>query len=177
MGGFYDKYLMEGVWLELIWTLLPGVVLIFLALPSLNLLYSMDEILHPGLTIKIVGNQWYWYYEYSDYGVPTIAYSSYMIMTQDLRYGEHRILEVDDCLICPIDTDVRVLVSAEDVIHSFSVPGLTIKVDAVPGRINVGSFRLKREGFYYGQCSEICGANHSFMPICVDGRSRSHFIS
>ena len=126
-------------------------------------------MIQPGLTIKIVGNQWYWNLEYADYGTDNLEYDSYMILTSDLKSGELRILEVDNRLKAPVNTEVRLLVTGEDVLHSFAVPALSLKVDAVPGRLNQGSFKILRSGVFYGQCSEICGANHSFMPIVVEG--------
>ena len=133
--------------------------------------------MRPGVTIKIVGHQWYWFYEYSDYGPETIEFDSYMIPTYDLKEGEQRLLEVDNRVKAPVQTEVRLLVTGEDVLHSFAVPSLSLKVDAVPGRLNQTSFMIKREGVFYGQCSEICGANHSFMPIVVEGVSLENYIS
>lgn len=173
---YYHKYLFEGVLIEVIWTLFPAGVLIFIALPSLKLLYLMDEVINPSLTVKVVGHQWYWSYEYSDYGTETIEFDSYMIPTSDLKKGDLRLLDVDNRLIVPIQTVVRVLVTGGDVLHSFAVPSLSVKIDAVPGRLNQTSFYLKRPGVFYGQCSEICGANHSFMPIVVEGVSLEKYM-
>lgn len=166
---FYHKYLFEGTLIEIIWTLIPAVILIFIAFPSLNLLYLMDEVIDPALTIKVVGHQWYWSYEYSDYGQESIEFDSYMVPTSDLEVGQLRLLEVDNRVIVPIQTQIRVLITAADVLHSFAVPALGVKLDAVPGRLNQTSFFIKRPGVFYGQCSEICGANHSFMPIVIEG--------
>ena len=174
--GYYHKYLFEGVLIEVIWTLFPAGVLIFIALPSLKLLYLMDEVINPSLTVKVVGHQWYWSYEYSDYGPETIEFDSYMVPTSDLKKGELRLLDVDNRLIVPIQTVVRVLVTGGDVLHAFAVPSLSVKIDAVPGRLNQTSFYLKRPGVFYGQCSEICGANHSFMPIVVEGVSLEKYV-
>lgn len=173
----YYKYLFEGTLIEIIWTLVPACVLIFIAFPSLKLLYLMDEVIDPALTIKAIGHQWYWSYEYSDYGTKTIEFDSYMIPTSDLNKGDLRLLEVDNRLIVPIQTQVRVLVTAADVLHAFAVPSLGVKVDAVPGRLNQTSFFLKRPGVFYGQCSELCGANHSFMPIVIEGVSLEKYVS
>lgn len=173
---YYHKYLFEGVLIEVIWTLFPAGVLILIALPSLKLLYLMDEVINPSLTVKVVGHQWYWSYEYSDYGSETIEFDSYMVPTSDLKKGELRLLDVDNRLIVPIQTVVRVLVTGGDVLHSFAVPALSVKIDAVPGRLNQTSFYLKRPGVFYGQCSEICGANHSFMPIVVEGVSLERYV-
>ncbi|YP_001031203.1 cytochrome c oxidase subunit II (mitochondrion) [Amphimedon queenslandica] len=164
-----NMYLVDAPVIEIIWTLIPAGVLMFIALPSLKLLYLMDEIGEPALTIKAVGHQWYWSYEYSDYGNSTVEFDSYMIPTSDLNSGDLRLLEVDNRLVVPIHTQVRVLVTGADVLHSFAVPSLAVKIDAVPGRLNQTNFLIKRPGVYYGQCSEICGANHSFMPIVIEG--------
>lgn len=137
----------------------------------------MDEVIDPALTIKVVGHQWYWSYEYSDYQPASIEFDSYMIPSSELRKGELRLLEVDNRLIVPIETEVRVLVTGGDVLHSFAVPALNVKIDAVPGRLNQTSFFLKRPGVFYGQCSEICGANHSFMPIVVEGVSLEKYMN
>lgn len=137
----------------------------------------MDEIMDPALTIKAIGHQWYWSYEYSDYRAETLEFDSYMVPTSDLNTGDFRLLEVDNRLVVPINTHVRVLVTGADVLHSFAVPSLAIKMDAVPGRLNQTSFFVKRPGTFYGQCSEICGANHSFMPIVVEAVSLNKYIS
>ena len=177
INRYYNKYLFEGTLIEIIWTLIPAGILVFIAFPSLKLLYLMDEAIDPALTIKVIGHQWYWSYEYSDYGPETIEFDSYMIPTSDLKTGDLRLLEVDNRLIVPIQTQVRVLVTAADVLHSFAVPSLAIKIDAVPGRLNQTNFFIKRPGVFYGQCSEICGANHSFMPIVIEAVSLDKYIS
>nr|YP_009742849.1 cytochrome c oxidase subunit II [Dipsastraea favus]QID91275.1 cytochrome c oxidase subunit 2 [Dipsastraea favus] len=166
---FYDRFLVDGTFLEIIWTIIPAVILVFIALPSLKLLYLMDEVVSPALTIKAVGHQWYWSYEYSDYEGETLGFDSYMLSTSDLTSGENRLLEVDNKLILPILTHIRLLVTGADVLHSFAVPSLGLKIDAVPGRLNQTGVFIKRPGVFYGQCSEICGANHSFMPIVIKG--------
>ena len=134
----------------------------------------MDEVIDPALTIKAIGHR---SYEYSDYGTKTIEFDSYMIPTSDLNMGDLRLLEVDNRLIVPIETPVRALVTAADVIHAFAVPSLGVKVDAVPGRLNQTRFFLKRPGVFYGQCSELCGANHSFMPIVIEAVSLEKYLS
>nr|YP_009058659.1 cytochrome c oxidase subunit II [Hyliota flavigaster]AIM46852.1 cytochrome c oxidase subunit II [Hyliota flavigaster] len=151
---------------ELIWTILPAAVLIMLALPSLRILYMMDEINEPSLTLKAIGHQWYWSYEYTD--LKDITFDSYMIPTADLPLGHFRLLEVDHRVIVPTGSTVRVIVTADDVLHSWAVPSLGVKTDAIPGRLNQTAFLANRPGIFYGQCSEICGANHSFMPIVVE---------
>ena len=168
---YYHKYLTDGTLIEIVWTLIPAGILVFIAFPSLKLLYFMDEVIDPALTIKAIGHQWYWSYEYSDYLAETLEFDSYMVPTSDLKSGDLRLLEVDNRLIIPIQTQVRVLVTGADVIHSFAVPSLSVKVDAIPGRLNQTSFFINRPGIFYGQCSEICGANHSFMPIVIEAVS------
>nr|YP_009944899.1 cytochrome c oxidase subunit II [Chelonoidis becki]QOD98547.1 cytochrome c oxidase subunit II [Chelonoidis becki]USH90572.1 cytochrome c oxidase subunit II [Chelonoidis becki]USH90611.1 cytochrome c oxidase subunit II [Chelonoidis becki]USH90624.1 cytochrome c oxidase subunit II [Chelonoidis becki]USH90637.1 cytochrome c oxidase subunit II [Chelonoidis becki] len=158
---------------EMIWTILPAIVLITIALPSLRVLYLMDEISNPHLTIKAMGHQWYWTYEYTDY--ENLEFDSYMIPTQDLPNGHFRLLEVDHRMVMPMESRIRMLISAEDVLHSWAVPSLGVKADAVPGRLNQSTFIITRPGVFYGQCSEICGANHSFMPIVVESVPLKHF--
>nr|NP_740000.1 cytochrome c oxidase subunit II [Indostomus paradoxus]BAC23596.1 cytochrome c oxidase subunit II [Indostomus paradoxus] len=159
--------------IEIIWTVLPAIILILIALPSLRILYLMDEINEPHLTIKAIGHQWYWSYEYTDY--EDLAFDSYMLPTQDLAPGQFRLLETDHRMIIPAETPIRVMITAEDVIHSWALPALGVKMDAVPGRLNQTAFIVTRPGVYYGQCSEICGANHSFMPIVVEAVPLKHF--
>nr|AAR86205.1 cytochrome c oxidase subunit II [Basileuterus leucoblepharus]ADO22882.1 cytochrome c oxidase subunit II [Basileuterus leucoblepharus] len=152
--------------IELVWTILPAMVLVMLALPSLRILYMMDEINEPDLTLKAIGHQWYWTYEYTD--LKDLTFDSYMIPTTDLPLGHFRLLEVDHRVIVPMNSTIRVIVTADDVLHSWAVPSLGVKTDAIPGRLNQTSFLASRPGVFYGQCSEICGANHSFMPIVVE---------
>ena len=164
------KYLVHGTWLEIIWTIIPAVILVFIAYPSFKLIYLIDEVIDAGITIKVVGHQWHWSYEYSDYadqdGV-SIEFDSYMIPEDELKDNELRNLEVDRSLIVPTNTHVRVILTAADVIHSWAIPSLGVKLDCIPGRLNQSGFLVHTEGVYYGQCSEICGANHAFMPIVV----------
>nr|QIN90386.1 cytochrome c oxidase subunit II [Edwardsianthus gilbertensis] len=176
-GKAYHRYLVDGTLLEIIWTIIPAIILVFIAFPSLKLLYLMDEVMDPALTIKAIGHQWYWSYEYSDYQAETLEFDSYMVPTSDLNQGDFRLLEVDNRLVVPINTHVRVLVTAADVLHSFAVPALAVKMDAVPGRLNQTGFFIKRPGVFYGQCSEICGANHSFMPIVIEAVSLDKYIN
>nr|YP_009355510.1 cytochrome c oxidase subunit II [Uranoscopus japonicus]BAX03815.1 cytochrome c oxidase subunit II [Uranoscopus japonicus]BBU26114.1 cytochrome c oxidase subunit 2 [Uranoscopus japonicus] len=168
-----NKLILDSQEIEIIWTVLPAIILILIALPSLRILYLMDEVNSPHLTIKAVGHQWYWSYEYTDY--QDLEFDSYMTPTQDLNPGEFRLLEADHRMIIPVDSPVRLLVSAEDVLHSWAVPSLAVKMDAVPGRLNQTTFMTSRPGVFYGQCSEICGANHSFMPIVVEAAPLGHF--
>ncbi|YP_006884100.1 cytochrome c oxidase subunit II (mitochondrion) [Protopterus annectens] len=170
---FTNKFILDSQEIEIVWTILPAVILIMIALPSLRILYLMDEINDPHLTVKAVGHQWYWSYEYSDY--ETLNFDSYMTPTQDLTPGQFRLLETDYRMVVPMESPIRVLITADDVIHSWAVPALGIKMDAVPGRLNQASFITARPGMFYGQCSEICGANHSFMPIVVEAVPLQHF--
>nr|ARI50084.1 cytochrome c oxidase subunit 2 [Tectus virgatus] len=171
---FLSRYVLEGQEIETIWTILPAVILVFLALPSLRLLYLLDEVGSCVLTIKSVGHQWYWSYEYSDF--LNIEFDSYMIPSDELESGQFRLLEVDHRAVIPVNADIRVLVTSADVIHSWAVPSLGVKADAVPGRLNQLSFFTKYPGVFYGQCSEICGANHSFMPIVVEAVDVNDFM-
>ena len=147
---------------ETIWTILPAIILILIALPSLRILYIIDEINNPSLTVKTIGHQWYWSYEYTDY--EDLSFDSYIIPTSELKPGELRLLEVDNRVVLPIE----MLVSSEDVLHSWAVPSLGLKTDAIPGRLNQTTLISSRPGLYYGQCSEICGSNHSFIPIVLE---------
>lgn len=152
--------------LEIIWTFLPTLILCVLAFPSLQLLYVMEESCAPRVTLKAIGHQWYWRYEYADF--QAIKFDSYMLPSKETTPDQFRLLEVDNRVVLPALTDIRVLVTAADVIHSWTVPSLGIKADAIPGRLNQLSTFISRPGVFYGQCSEICGANHSFMPIAVE---------
>jgi cytochrome c oxidase subunit 2 len=172
---FVNRYLLDGQIIEIIWTVLPAVILIILALPSLRLLYLIDETTEPRLTLKTVGHQWYWSYEYSDFN--DIEFDSYMTPTNNLQPQEFRLLEVDNRVILPYLTQIRLLVTAADVIHSWTIPSLGIKADAVPGRLNQLNVFFNRPGVFYGQCSEICGANHSFIPISVEAITPTDFLT
>jgi len=166
--------------LEVVWTTVPAIILMFIAVPSFALLYSMDEMLDPAITIKVIGHQWYWSYEYSDYDHLTvdnegINFDSYMVAEDDLTEGAFRLLEVDHRVVVPTNTHVRLLITAADVLHSWAVPSFGIKVDACPGRLNQTALYVKRPGVFYGQCSEICGVNHGFMPIAVEAVSLEEY--
>ena len=172
------KFLTHGTTIEIIWTITPAIILVFIAFPSFKLIYLMDEIVDPAITIKVVGHQWYWSYEYSDYADQdgtSITFDSYMIPTNDLELGQFRLLEVDEKVVVPANTHVRVIITSADVLHSWAVPSLGVKLDAVPGRLNQTNFLASREGLFYGQCSEICGANHAFMPIMVNAVSLDEY--
>lgn len=175
MSSLTSRSLVEGQEIETIWTIIPALILVFLALPSLRLLYLLDEVGDCRLTLKSIGHQWYWSYEYSDF--LGIEFDSYILPTEDLEDGDFRLLEVDHRVVLPTETDVRVLVTSADVIHSWTVPSLGVKADAIPGRLNQLRFFIKRPGIFYGQCSEICGANHSFMPIVVEAIPLKEFIN
>lgn len=171
LNKYYNLGLFEGQEIESIWTILPGIFLLFIAFPSIRLLYLIEEFEQPELTIKVLGHQWYWSYEYSDLGFS--RFDSYIIKED----GLFRLLNVDNSLAVPFNTDIRMIVSSLDVIHSWTVPSLGIKVDAVPGRLNQLSFLFNRMGLFVGQCSEICGANHSFMPIIIRVIPREEFLN
>nr|AAS67175.1 cytochrome oxidase subunit II [Hydrornis guajana] len=158
---------------ELVWTILPAIVLIMLALPSLQILYMMDEIDEPDLTLKAIGHQWYWTYEYTDF--KDLSFDSYMLPTTDLTPGQFRLLDVDHRVVIPMESPIRIIITADDVLHSWAVPSLGVKTDAIPGRLNQTSLITTRPGIFYGQCSEICGANHSFMPIVVESTPLTYF--
>ena len=167
--------------LEIIWTLIPAVILIIIAVPSFGLLYSLDELIEPQLTLKIVGHQWYWSYEFADYsilnGSSTLNFDSYMTNKEDLTTGSFRLLETDNRVFLPIKTHVRLLITSADVLHSWCIPSFGVKMDACPGRLSQVSLFIKRPGVFYGQCSEICGINHGFMPIVVQTVSPNLFTS
>ena len=171
------KYLIHGTQIELVWTITPALILVAIAFPSFQLLYLMDECIEPGVTKKAIGSQWYWSYSTDDYYPGKISFDSYMVPDSDLKLGDFRLLEVDNALVVPVDTHIRVIVTASDVIHSWAVPSLGVKIDALPGRLNQTSFIALREGTFYGQCSEICGANHAYMPICVKVVSLPDYIA
>nr|QLM01519.1 cytochrome c oxidase subunit 2 [Palaemon elegans] len=170
-----NRFLLEHQAIETAWTILPALILIFIALPSLRLLYLLDEVNNPSVTLKVIGHQWYWSYEYSDFA--QVEFDAYMIPTTDMEDHNFRLLDVDNRTILPMNTQIRVLITAADVIHSWTVPSLGVKVDAIPGRLNQTSFQMNRPGLFYGQCSEICGANHSFMPIVVESTSVESFLN
>ena len=172
--------LSHGILIEIIWTTTPALILLIIAIPSFSLLYAMDEIVSPTITIKALGHQWYWSYEYSDYvndRFEPINFDSYMLPEEDLEKGYLRLLEVDNRMVIPTNTHIRIVVSAADVLHSWAIPSLGIKCDAIPGRLNQASLFIKREGLYYGQCSEICGVNHGFTPIVVEAVNLKHYVS
>nr|QGT77324.1 cytochrome c oxidase subunit 2 [Huananpotamon lichuanense] len=175
INKFIYRYMLENQTIEVIWTMIPAIILIFIALPSLRLLYLLDEVNYPSITLKTIGHQWYWSYEYSDF--LQLEFDSYMLPTQEMNLSSFRLLDVDNRTMIPMNTQIRVLITAADVIHSWTVPSLGIKADAVPGRLNQVSFLINRPGLFLGQCSEICGANHSFMPIMIESTSINSFLN
>ena len=162
----------HNVFIEIIWTIIPVLILIAIAIPSFKIMYDADKVEDADMTLKVVGRQWYWQYEYPDDG---IAFDSYIIADEDLKKGQLRLLDVDNRVVLPVDTNVRILVTGGDVIHSWSVPAFGIKTDAVPGRTNETWVRITKPGVYYGQCSELCGVNHGFMPIAVEAVSKKKY--
>nr|AHZ01590.1 cytochrome oxidase subunit II [Clonopsis soumiae]AHZ01606.1 cytochrome oxidase subunit II [Clonopsis sp. androgenes-35]AHZ01610.1 cytochrome oxidase subunit II [Clonopsis sp. androgenes-53]AHZ01594.1 cytochrome oxidase subunit II [Clonopsis soumiae]AHZ01602.1 cytochrome oxidase subunit II [Clonopsis soumiae] len=167
-----DRNLLEGQMIELIWTVTPALTLFFIATPSLRLLYLMDEINNPMMTTKAIGHQWYWTYEYSDFNDK--EFDSYMMnMENNMNF---RLLDVDNRMVLPSNTFIRMIVTSMDVIHSWTLPSSGVKIDGTPGRLNQASMMLNRNGLIFGQCSEICGTNHSFMPIVVESVPINKFI-
>jgi len=169
---FLANKLTHNTALELVWTIVPTIILIWIAIPSFILLYAMDEVIQPTITFKAIGHQWYWSYEYSYITsklTKRLNFDSNMVYEDDLNLGELRLLSVDKAFMLPIDTHINVIVTSYDVLHSFALPALGFKVDAVPGRLNRFPLFIKRQGVYYGQCSELCGVSHGFMPIVIKG--------
>lgn len=174
-NSLINRYMLDHQAIELIWTSIPAVILVFIALPSLRLLYLLDEVNRPSMTLKTIGHQWYWRYEYSDF--IDVEFDSYIVPTSDLEMSRFRLLEVDNRTVLPINTQIRIIITAADVIHSWTVPALGVKADAIPGRLNQTRFLISRPGLFYGQCSEICGANHRFMPIVIERVSTNSFLN
>jgi len=165
---------MESQELELFWTIVPRFILIFIGLPSIRLLYLIDEVYNPTITIKTIGHQWYWSYEYSDF--INIEFDAYIIPSNEGTEKRFRLLDVDNRTVVPAGSQVRTLITAADVLHSWTIPSIGIKADATPGRLNQVNFYPTRPGIYFGQCSEICGANHRFMPIVLERLPPKYFI-
>lgn len=167
-----NRFLLHGQTIEVIWTILPAIVLLFIALPSLRILYLLDEINSPSISLKTIGHQWYWSYEYSDFN--NLEFDSYILSSNNL--DSFRLLDVDNRIILPINNQIRILVTATDVLHSWTIPSLGVKIDANPGRLNQTNFFINRPGLYFGQCSEICGANHRFIPIVIESVPSNFFV-
>lgn len=163
--------------LEILWTAIPVVILVIIGIPSVKLLHKMEAPINAEMTIKAVGHQWYWSYEYPDAKNEGkhFEFDSYMVEQKDLKPGQLRLLDVDNPMVVPVDTVIQILITAADVLHSFAIPSLGIKRDAVPGRINETWFSIKKPGTYYGQCSELCGAKHGYMPIAVKAVSKEEY--
>ena len=158
--------------IEVLWTAVPVLILVMIAIPSYRLLYFIDRVPDAAMTIKAIGHQWYWSYEYPDQG---FTFDSLLVPDDELAPGQPRLLTTDTAVVVPVNTTVRVLTTADDVIHSWAVPSFGIKVDSIPGRLNEAWFRVAETGTYYGQCSELCGVNHGFMPIMVKVVSKPEF--
>lgn len=169
------KQFTHNVLIEVLWTVVPVIILIIVAIPSFKLLYYTDRVAEPDMTLKVVGRQWYWDYEYPDHD--GIAFSSYMIADADIdpAKGEHRLLSTDTKVVLPIDTNIQILIQGGDVIHSWAVPALGLKTDAIPGRLNETWVRIEKPGVYYGQCSELCGKDHAYMPIEIHAVTKEEF--
>jgi len=159
--------------LEIAWTAIPVLILVVIAIPSFKLLYLGDRTPNPEMTLKVVGHQWYWSYEYPDNG--DIKFDSYMIPESDIKPGQRRLLEVDNRVVVPAGTNVRLLIAGTDVIHSFFIPSLGVQIYAMPGRLNEAWVNVDKPGVYYGQCNQICGINHAYMPIAVEALSKQDF--
>lgn len=160
--------------LEIVWTLIPVCILAYIAVPSFKLLYYADRTVESDLTVKVTGHQWYWSY---DFDKEKLSFDSYMIKTPQLKPGQLRLLSVDKPLVLPVDTNIRILVTSADVLHSWAIPALGLKQDSVPGRLREIWVKIKREGTYYGQCSELCGMDHGFMPIEIKAVSKEDFLA
>lgn len=160
--------------LEIIWTIIPALILILIAIPTFKLLYYIDDVLKPLVTLKIIGNQWFWNYEINDTLGINVDFSSYPL--SEVKEGQLRLLETDQRVLLPILTPIRLLFTSNDVMHSWAIPSLGIKMDCIPGRINHHSLYILRKGTYYGQCSELCGIAHFNMPIVVEGVSTQDYI-
>nr|ALO76374.1 cytochrome c oxidase subunit 2 [Cantharis sp. CAN01] len=170
-----NRFLLENQQIELIWTITPALTLLLIALPSLKILYMLEETLKPNLSIKSIGHQWFWSYEYSDF--KNLEFDSYILNNENsFNNYNFRLLDVDNRLILPYFSQIRMIVTSTDVIHSWTIPSMGLKVDATPGRLNQICFFLNRSGMFFGQCSEICGTNHSFMPIVIESISPNNFI-
>nr|ABS28764.1 cytochrome c oxidase subunit II [Polistes sp. MD1] len=174
MNKITNRFLMNEHMIETIWTIIPMMILFLIAIPSLKILYMTEEYFSPLITIKSIGHQWYWSYEYSDY--KNINFDSYMINFNKNNLSQFRLLDVNNRIILPFNTSIRLLTTSNDVIHSWTIPSLGIKIDAIPGRLNQAFIFMLRPGLFFGQCSEICGMNHSFMPIMIESTSINHFI-
>jgi cytochrome c oxidase subunit 2 len=159
--------------IEVLWTAVPVMILFVIAIPSFKLLYFTDSIEEADMTLKATGRQWYWNYQYPDHG--GFEFDAYMVADADLQEGQKRLLDTDNLVVLPVDTNIRLLIAASDVLHAFALPAMGIKLDAVPGQVNETWVRINQEGTYYGQCSELCGTGHSYMPITIKAVSKAAF--
>lgn len=163
----------HNVLIEVIWTVIPAILLVVMAIPSFKVLSYVETIPQTDMTIKVIGKQWYWTYSYPDHGA--FEFDSYIIPEEKLQSGQKRLLDVDNRVVVPVGHVIRFLITAADVIHSFAVPAFGIKTDAIPGRVNETWIKVDKPGVYYGQCSELCGVNHGFMPIAIEVVSKEDF--
>ena len=159
--------------IEVLWTAVPVMILFVIAIPSFKLLYFADSIEEAEMTLKATGRQWYWNYQYPDHG--GVEFDAYMVPDADLQEGQKRLLSTDNLVVLPVETNIRLLITASDVLHAFALPAMGIKLDAVPGQVNETWVRINEEGTYYGQCSELCGTGHSYMPITIKAVSKAEF--
>ena len=159
--------------LEVIWTVVPVIILLVIAVPSFRLLYYTDRVEEADMTLKAIGHQWYWSYEYPDHG--DFTFDAVMLEEDELEEGQPRLLATDEAVVLPVGAKIRLLTTADDVIHSWAIPAFGVKMDSVPGRVNETWFQINREGTYYGQCSELCGTLHGFMPIMIEAVSQEEF--
>ena len=160
--------------LEVIWTLVPVLILVVVVIPSMKMLYFVDRTTEAEMTLKAIGNQWYWSYEYPD---NNISFNANIVADKDIKGDQVRLLSTDNAVVLPVDTNIKILTAATDVIHSWAVPAFGVKMDAVPGRINETWVRIDKEGTFYGQCSQLCGQNHAYMPIEVKAVSKEAFAA
>ena len=159
--------------LEVVWTVVPVIILLIIAVPSFRLLYYTDRVEEADMTLKAIGHQWYWSYEYPDHG--DFTFDALMLEDDELEEGQPRLLATDEAVVLPVGAKIRLLTTADDVIHSWAIPAFGVKMDSVPGRVNETWFQINREGMYYGQCSELCGTLHGFMPIMIEAVSQEEF--
>ncbi len=159
--------------IEVLWTVIPVVILVVMAVPSFKLLYYVDRAQNAEMTVKVTGHQWYWSYEYPDNG--NFTFDSNLLQQADLKPGQLRLFEVDNHIVLPVDTTVRILVTSTDVMHSWFIPPVGVQMYAVPGRLNETWVKVEREGLFHGQCNQICGINHGFMPIEIEAVSKDKF--
>lgn len=175
-GIFLTRNVSHNSDIELYWTLLPSCLLVVIAIPSFNILYWMDTIMGAEYALKVIGHQWFWSYEYGDF-YRTIVLDSYIVQEADLQLGDYRLSTVDNPVVVPTDTCIRVLVTSTDVLHSYSIPSLGLKLDAVPGRLNQAQFAFDWSAISYGACSELCGVGHGYMPLTIAAVSDDQWLS